>query len=457
MVRKAVSGLGRTLVTAGVILLLFVAYQLWGTGINTARAQESLGKQLSAGFDDVPQDLVNGSPVVTAPSSDAAAFDSTLPGSTLPVSTLPASTLPGSTLPASTVPASTLLVSTLPASTLPTVPSTTKYGRELVTRKTSKQVPLRNGEAVGQLVIPRISVNKAIVQGTSVEALKKGPGHYKTTPFPGEEGNSAIACHRTTYGGPCFRLDELKPGDPIFVARKDAKGNAQWFRYNVYNKVKVKPSSNEVLLPQGDRNTLTLTTCDPQYSAKQRLVVHAELVGPAVEGDLIDVSEDPLSEEYKRQVEAKSRPAPTAAAPTTALPLIDATFEDPVVGETIPQVAAAVDVGPDTAPPNVTTDTLADDSTASSLVAEAPRFDGERSSGTLYKFAFFAGTAAAWLHTLAWALACAAIWLLVWLAVHRRTKATHRWTAYGFGFVLLFAPALYFWFENVSRLLPEAV
>ncbi len=435
MVRKAVSGLGRTLVTSGVILLLFVAYQLWGTGINTARAQDSLTKELGAGgFGDVPQNLLNGSPVVTQSPPDTSPPD-TSPPDTSPPETSPPNASTGQ-------------------QSLPTLPPTTKFGKELVTKKTSRQVALRSGEAVGQLVIPRISVDKAIVQGTSVEALKKGPGHYKTTPFPGEEGNAAIACHRTTYGGPCFRLDELKPGDPIFVARKDSKGNAQWFRYNVYDKRIVKPSNNEVLLPQKGRNTLTLTTCNPQYSAKQRLVVHAELVGEAVESELIDVAKDPLSEEYQRQIEAKTRPAPspTTLSNTTVAPT-ETTFEDPVVGATVASVPTtrAVALGPDPTQP-VPGSVVADDVAP----AELPSFDGERSSHTLYRFAFFTGTAAAWLHTLAWALICSAVWLMIWLSVRRRRPAL-RWAAYGIGFVILFAPALYFCFENVSRLLPEAV
>ncbi len=464
MLRKAVSGVGRTLVTSGVILLLFVGYQLWGTGINTARAQSSLTKELgSGGFSDVPQDLLNGTPVVSAAPVDSSAPTTVAAPTTAAVTPVvtPATTI--SQAPTSLAFPSTLSVpSTIAVPSTLAGPATTVFGRELVTRKTSRQVSLRSGEAVGQLVIPRISVDKAIVQGTSVEALKKGPGHYKTTPFPGEEGNAAIACHRTTYGGPCFRLDELKPGDPIFVARKDAKGNAQWFRYNVYERKIVKPSSNEVLLPQEGRNTLTLTTCHPQYSAKQRLVIHAELVGAAVESELIDAANDPLSDEYKRQLDAKTQPAPTpttASAPdptsTVTEPVTETTFEDPVVGETVPPGPSSV-VAPTTSPTTSPTP-LPELQSPETPAAEAPSFDGERSTGTLYRFVFFTGTAAAWLNTLAWALVCGAIWLFVWLLARRRRNIVLRWGLYGVGFVLLFAPALYFCFENVSRLLPEAV
>ncbi len=86
-----------------------------------------------------------------------------------------------------------------------------------------------------------------------------------------------------------------------------------------------------------------------------------------------------------------------------------------------------------------------------------PTFDGERSTGTLYKFLFFRGTVAAWLHSLAWALVCGAIWLAAWLLASKRRALIARWGTYAVCFFVLFVPALYFCFENVSRLLPEAV
>ena len=66
-------------------------------------------------------------------------------------------------------------------------------------------------------MIPAIGVDKIVVEGVSLADLKKGPGHYPETPLPGQEGNAAIAGHRTTYGAPFNRLDELEPGDEITV------------------------------------------------------------------------------------------------------------------------------------------------------------------------------------------------------------------------------------------------
>ena len=102
--------------------------------------------------------------------------------------------------------------------------------------------------------------------------LRKGPGHYRNTPLPGQPGNSAIAGHRTTYGAPFNRIDELAPGDPILVST--LQGN---FKYVVSEApFPVSPSKNDVLFNKDD-NRLTLTTCHPKYSAAKRLIVVAKL------------------------------------------------------------------------------------------------------------------------------------------------------------------------------------
>ncbi|MEO5679192.1 MAG: class E sortase, partial [Acidimicrobiales bacterium] len=131
------------------------------------------------------------------------------------------------------------------------------------------------GSAVAVLRIPRVGLDKAVVEGVDLSDLRKGPGHYAGTPLPGQPGNAAIAGHRTTYGAPFFRLDEMKPGDPIFVSTLQGA-----FRYEVTKVFVVKPSEVEVLNPTTG-NQLTLTTCNPRFSAAQRLVVVADLKGPA--------------------------------------------------------------------------------------------------------------------------------------------------------------------------------
>ena len=105
----------------------------------------------------------------------------------------------------------------------------------------------------------------------AVPDLRKGPGHYPDSPMPGQIGNAAIAGHRTTYGAPFNRIDELAPGDEITVLTTSGT-----FRYSVTGQLIVSPKQTEVLNATPDA-TLTLTTCNPKYSARERLVVQARL------------------------------------------------------------------------------------------------------------------------------------------------------------------------------------
>ncbi|HEY5097462.1 MAG TPA: class E sortase, partial [Acidimicrobiales bacterium] len=93
-----------------------------------------------------------------------------------------------------------------------------------------------------------------------------------TTPLPGQAGNAAIAGHRTTYLHPFYSLDVLAPGDLIFVTTLQGT-----FLYSVATTQVVLPTDVAVVDPTPTPQ-LTLTTCNPRYSASQRLVVHATLV-----------------------------------------------------------------------------------------------------------------------------------------------------------------------------------
>jgi sortase A len=133
------------------------------------------------------------------------------------------------------------------------------------------------GTAIAHLVIPAIAVDKYVVEGVTEAALKEGPGHYPGTPRPGEPGNVAIAGHRTTYGAPFFRLNELKPGDKIQIAVSPTKQ----FLYVVDHTEIVKPTDVAVIANTPD-NRLTLTTCNPRYEATTRLIVVAKLTDEPV-------------------------------------------------------------------------------------------------------------------------------------------------------------------------------
>ncbi|MFN2545116.1 MAG: sortase [Actinomycetota bacterium] len=134
------------------------------------------------------------------------------------------------------------------------------------------QMPSRFGlgTPLGILRIPRIHLDMVFVEGTGESELTKGPGHYVGTAYPWEStGRTAIAGHRTTYLHPFYALDKLRPGDRIQVQTK-----AGFFRYVVVKHRLVDPSDVSVLR-QTKRPTLILTTCNPPYSASQRLVVFA--------------------------------------------------------------------------------------------------------------------------------------------------------------------------------------
>jgi sortase A len=214
-VRTVIGAIGRVLVTVGLLILLFVAYQLWGTGIYEARAQSDLESQ----FD---RELARRESQTTTTTTAGAT------STTAPVE-------------------------------LPPVPA--------------------EGDPVGVIRIDKIGVDKVVVEGTTVPDLRKGPGHYAGAPMPGQLGNAAIAGHRTTYGAPFGDLDQLVPGDTISVRTLtgtweyvlvDDPIAVQPSQTEVLDPT-IDESTGQPLA------TLTLTTCEPKYQATERLVVKAQL------------------------------------------------------------------------------------------------------------------------------------------------------------------------------------
>lgn len=120
------------------------------------------------------------------------------------------------------------------------------------------------------LEIPAINVKVAVLRGTSDAILAKGPGWYEESALPGH-GNTAIAGHRTMYGAWFRHLDSLQQGDPIILVYED-----NTFVYLVEQVFVVASDDWSVIEPSG-YPVLTLTTCHPVGSAKQRLVVRATL------------------------------------------------------------------------------------------------------------------------------------------------------------------------------------
>lgn len=134
------------------------------------------------------------------------------------------------------------------------------------------------GKAVAIIRIPRIDVDLVVVEGTNTDSLKKGPGHYRQTAYPWEDtGRVGIAGHRTTYGAPFWSLNELRQGDRIVLATEYGI-----FDYRVTHLSITPPSgilrTGAYVLDQTKDPTLVLTTCNPRFSAAQRLIVFADRV-----------------------------------------------------------------------------------------------------------------------------------------------------------------------------------
>jgi sortase A len=220
--RRAVRGIGWTLIAAGAVVLLYVVYLLWFTNLETEREQRTLAEEWTLTVsgetvaDDVDAEPVG--PAVEVGEAYAALWFE------------------------------------------------------------------RNGEPIvaeGVLYV---------VDDVTVEALKRGPGHYSFTDRPGGGGNFAVAGHRTTYGAPFWAVDELQAGDTIHVVDREGR---EWV-YLYREQEIVLPTDVWVIGddPLGNgRPTITLTTCHPRFSAAQRLIIWGELVGRPLEstGDSADI------------------------------------------------------------------------------------------------------------------------------------------------------------------------
>jgi sortase A len=222
-ISRVFQSLGRGLVILGGLTLLFVAYQLWGTGVLTDRYQEDLEKD----FSELVETAESSPSVDSATDSDDA--------------------------------------------------EKLDYAALLWRPE---------GQAMAQLVIPKMGLTSTVVSGVSSESLKRGPGHFPDTPMPGMPGNTAIAGHRTTWGAPFGDIDKLEPGDEIKL--QTIQGS---FTYIVLEQnggrgnFIVSPNRFDVLDQTFDSypNRLTLVSCHPKLTARNRIIVVAELVSEPAE------------------------------------------------------------------------------------------------------------------------------------------------------------------------------
>lgn len=210
--RWLLRGIGQTLITIGIVILLFAFYEVKITNLYTAQQQQDLAKELDDSWDEPA----------------------------------PTPTKPPTVLPA-----------------------------------------FKEGEGIARIFFPAVQPKtkfSVVVEGVSLKVLKTGPGHYPGTALPGAIGNHVISGHRTTYGAPFGHLGEVLKGQPIVIETK-----THFYTYTVTDNFIVDPSATSETFPVPNRPgvkptqaVLTLTTCHPKYSARQRLIVRAVLASTVV-------------------------------------------------------------------------------------------------------------------------------------------------------------------------------
>ncbi|HEX4981036.1 MAG TPA: class E sortase [Ilumatobacteraceae bacterium] len=368
--RRVVRTVGKVLIATGLLLAGFVAYQLWGTGIEARRAQTALEDEFEA--------------LLTSVATSTSTSTSPATSTTVPPGTTPATVL-----------------ETEPTTAPDTVPATAAP---------PTIAPIAEGDPVARLEIPEIDLDVVVVAGVSVADLRKGPGHYPDTPLPGQYGNAAIAGHRTTYGQPFHDVDDLEPGDEIIVTTLAGR-----FVYEVTGTEIVDDSATHVVATTNpDIAELTLTSCHPKWSASQRIIVHSVLVAD------------------------ESAPVTYApgAAPTTTTTTTTTVSSTTTIASTA-STASTVTTVP---------------TTTSTIASVAPDEPVTPSSGDAFSDGWFHDGSA---------IPQVALWALVLSAIavgaHVLSRTVHsRLLGIAAG-IFPFLIALYFFYQNVNRLLPPTL
>ena len=371
-----VGGLGKTLIATGLLMFGFVAYQLWGTGIETARAQDRAGERVRGPprrhdhhrcADDrrhrAGEHRAGRSPCRT-PTTDVTAPD------TVPV---------------------------------------------------EAQTPVvEEGDPIARIEMPTIGVDNIVVAGVEQSDLKKGPGHYPETPLPGQLGNAAIAGHRTTYGQPFFDIDKLEVGDEIVVTTLDGR-----FVYRVTGQQIVSPSDYQVVATVDPTTaTLTLTSCHPKWTARERIIITSELDTAASSGP----AGEPVIN-YGRPIDETSDGTGDEIDPTNTV--VDSVPADSVPADSVPTSEPAAADGSDDPSAGAQADAV---NTGIADAFDDGWFSDPDANGQVAL----------------WGLLLAAVGVVSYLV---STKAKRDWVGLTVG-IVPFVIVLYFFFQNVNRLLP---
>lgn len=261
-----------------------------------------------------------------------------------------------------------------------------------------------------------MGLNRIVVEGATAGDLAKGPGHFPETPLPGQLGNAAIAGHRTTHLHPFYDIDALRPGDEIIVTTLNGR-----YVYSVTGTEVVSPDDYAAVIPTTDATTATLTlvSCTPRYSSTNRIVVHSELLA--------------------EKSDSLTTPSPVAVEPATP-------------GVTLP--AEGVDTSSDTVAGTAATDTVADSGTTVPAPATTAPVGGiPTDTAAASPDAFADG----WFSD-ASAIPQAVLWGALLAAIaYGILRLSRKVRHYSVGILAGFAPfivVLYFFYENVNRLLP---
>jgi len=416
---------GKTLIIIGLLMFGFVAYQLWGTGIEYSRAQDRAENQ----FEELLE--------LTGQQASSAA-----PTSTTTTETPTTTEAPTTTAGTTTTTASTTTSSTTSSTVAPTTTST-------VPVVDIAALGIEDGDSIARLEIPRMGLDDYVVAGVGREELKKGPGHYPQTPMPGQLGNSAIAGHRTTYGGPFLEIDEIEAGDEIIVTTPYGR-----FVYLATTTEIVGPDAWEVIATTDSTiATLTLTSCHPVGTASERIVVHAELdvtQSDAPTAAVYNYGRDAVANTSGQLPGENATDPTTTAVSTTSTPT--STTSTPTSTTSTPVPTSSTSAPTTTlVPQTLPADTLYSVLPGGGTIGGGDGDDGEAAEDAFSNH-WFTDTSA-WPQVAIWGLLATAVVVAGYFVAKRFRNSWIGLSVVAIPFVV----ALYFFYQNVNRLLPAAL
>ena len=144
-----------------------------------------------------------------------------------------------------------------------------------------------------RLIIPKLNVDVPVMFDVPLsgvmDAMADGVAHYRiagASAYPGEIGNFVITGHSAgdVYSSNQYKyifsgLERLEDGDLIYVNYKSVR-----YTYRVIRKQIIDPSNVAALVMDTDKPLLTLVTCTPLGTSRNRLLVTAEQISPSYDG-----------------------------------------------------------------------------------------------------------------------------------------------------------------------------